>query len=87
MFTITVKLRHIAVNTVASDSSTKSVRRRLSSEDMALVVKCVPDEYCNISQLKKHFAKYGVTRVFVNSRLHSATVYFRSHVNIVSVLH
>ena len=75
------------MNTVASDSSTKSVRRRLSTEDTALVVKCVPDEYCNISQLKKHFAKYGVTRVFVNPRQHSATVYFRSHVNTISFLH
>jgi len=58
----------------------------MSSEDTALAVKCVPDEYCTILQLKKHFEKYGVTRVYVNSRLRSATVIFRSHVSGVSLL-
>lgn len=45
-------------------------------------MKCVPDEYCSISQLKKHFAEYGVMRVYSNPRQHSATVFFRTHVNI-----
>ena len=66
---------------VVSDAATKSVRRRLSSEDTVLVVRCIPEEYCNIPQLKKHFAKYNVMRVFINSRQRSATVIFRSHVN------
>jgi len=82
----TVNWQHIVVDilfNVASDASAKLGRRRLSSEDMALVVKCVPDEYCRISLLKKHFAKYGVTRVFVNARQHSATVIFRTHVNSI----
>jgi len=72
----------VAVPSVAP----KSVRRRLSSEDTALAVRCVPVNYCSITQLKKHFAKFGVTRVFVNSRQNSATVYFRSHVGAISVI-
>jgi len=70
----------VCLNDAASDSSARASRRRLSSEDSALVVRCVPDDYCSIPQLKKHFAKYGVTRVFVNSRQRSANVIFRSHV-------
>jgi len=66
---------------VASEASAKSVRRRLSSEDTVLAVRCIPEQYCNIPQLKKHFAKHGVMRVFINSRQRSATVIFRSHVN------
>jgi len=73
-------------NVAASDAQSKTYRRRLSSEDSALVVRCIPDEFCNILQLKKHFAKYGVTRVFVNTRNHSATVNFRTHVNTASLL-
>jgi len=72
-------------NAVASDPTPKTLCRRLSSEDSALIVKCIPDEYCSIVQLKKHFAKYGVTRVVVNPRQHSATVTFSSHVNTIIV--
>jgi len=82
----TLNWKHIVVailNVVASDSSTKVSRRRVSSEDTALIVKCIPDEYCSILQLKRHFAEYGVTRVIVNSRHHSATVFFKSHVNSI----